>query len=93
MKHDKPYDKSVFRALTMITQFGFNMMVPIGMMTVLGIWLDQKFETGWITIVLFFVGVIAGGQNVWRMAKRIFADHEGKDKPAGEAQGKKQNGT
>ena len=55
MKHDKPYDKSVWRSLTMITQFGINMLVPIGLMTALGIFLDQKFETGWITIVLFFV--------------------------------------
>ena len=75
-KHDKPYDKSVFRSLTLITQFGINMLVPIGMMTVLGIWLDQKLETGWITIALFFVGAIAGGQNVWRMAKKGLADDE-----------------
>ncbi len=85
MKHDKPYDKSVWRSLTMITQFGINMLVPIGLMTALGIFLDQKFETGWITIVLFFVGAIAGGQNVWRMAKRIFAEHE----HSGEAKGEK----
>ena len=84
MKHDKPYDKSVFRTLAMITQFGINMLVPIGMMTLLGIWLDQKFETGWITVTLFFVGAIAGGQNVWRMAKRIFADHEQSEGTPGE---------
>ncbi len=77
MKHDKPYDKSVFRALTMITQFGINMLVPIGMMTAIGIWLDKRFETGWITVTLFFLGAVAGGQNVWRMAKRIFTEHEG----------------
>ncbi|MBR6478141.1 MAG: AtpZ/AtpI family protein [Lachnospiraceae bacterium] len=84
MKHDKPYDRSVFKALTMITQFGINMLVPIGMMTALGIWLDRRFETGWITVVLFFVGAIAGGQNVWRMAKRIFADHEAAEGTSGE---------
>lgn len=76
MRHDKPYDKSVFRSLTMITQFGLNMLVPIGMMTALGVFLDQRFETGWITIVLFFIGAVAGGQNVWRMAKRVFEEHE-----------------
>lgn len=76
MKHDKPYDKTVFRSLTMITQFGLNMLVPIGMMTALGVWLDGRFQTGWITIVMFFVGAISGGQNVYRMAKRIFSEHE-----------------
>lgn len=74
MKRDKPYDRTVFRSLSMITQFGLNMLVPIGMMTAVGILLDRRFETGWITIVLFFVGAIAGGQNVYRMAKKIFSD-------------------
>ena len=74
MKHDKPYDRTVYRSLAMITQFGLNMLVPIGMMTAFGIYLDQKFETGWITILLFFVGAIAGGQNVYRMAKKVFSD-------------------
>lgn len=76
MKRDKPYDRSVYRALMLITQFGINMIVPIGMMTALGIWLDKKFQTGWITVALFFVGAVAGGQNIYRMAKRFFADHE-----------------
>lgn len=76
MKHDKPYDRSVFQALSLVTQFGINMIVPIGMTTALGVWLDRRLETGWITIVLFFVGAIAGGQNVYRMAKRVFTDHE-----------------
>ncbi len=81
MKHDKPYDRTVFRSLAMITQFGLNMLVPIGMMTALGIWLDARLETGWITIALFFVGALAGGQNVYRMAKRIFSEHEDSGHP------------
>ncbi|MBO4749969.1 MAG: AtpZ/AtpI family protein [Lachnospiraceae bacterium] len=86
MKHEKPYDKSVFRSLTLITQFGINMLVPIAMMTALGIFLDQKFETGWITIVLFFVGAIAGGQNVWRMAKKGLNESERSKRTPGESQ-------
>lgn len=88
LKRDKPYDRTVFRSLAMITQFGLNMLVPIGMMTALGIWLDGKFGTGWITIVLFFAGAIAGGQNVWRMAKRIFSEHE----DSGDSKKNKSNG-
>ena len=76
MKHDKPYDRTVMRSLAMISQFGLNMLVPIGMMTAAGIYLDRRFETGWITIVFFFVGAIAGGQNVYRMAKKIFSDDQ-----------------
>lgn len=75
MKHDRPYDRSVYQTLTLISQFGINMIVPIGMMTALGVFLDRRFQTGWITVVLFFVGAIAGGQNVYRMAKRFFTKH------------------
>ena len=72
MKKDKAYDRTVFQALTMILQFGINMVVPIAMMTALGIWLDRKFDTGYFTVILFFVGALAGGQNIYRMAKQIF---------------------
>lgn len=72
MKRKKSYDKSVYKSLALITQFGINMIVPIAMMCALGIWLDGYFETKWITPVLFFVGAIAGGQNIYRMAKSIY---------------------
>lgn len=79
MKKDKPYDKSVYRSLILVTQIGVNMLVPIGMMCALGIFLDRKLETGWITVLLFFVGAIAGGQNVYRMVRRLYETPE--DKP------------
>ncbi len=65
-------DKNVYRALAMITQFGINMLVPMCMMTALGIFLDNKLGTSFITVVLFFIGALAGGQNVYRMAKRVY---------------------
>lgn len=70
------YDKSVYRALTMITQFGINMLVPICILSALGIYLDEKFGTSFWMIILFIVGAIAGGQNVYRMAKQIYAAEE-----------------
>lgn len=73
MKKEKPYDRTVYQSLTMIFQFGINMIVPIAMMTVLGIWLDRKLGTGYLTIVLFIVGAVAGGQNVYRMARGIYS--------------------
>ena len=68
--------RQTVRLLSMISQFGINMLVPICMMTALGIWLDRKFGTVWITIALFFAGAVAGGQNVYRMAKGFFKEHE-----------------
>ncbi len=80
----KPYDASVYRSLALITQFGINMVVPIGMMSALGIWLDRGFGTSFWTIVLFFVGAVAGAQNVYRMAKRVYAGTSAEEK-SGEA--------
>ena len=71
-RRKKHYDKSVYRSLAMITQFGINMLVPICIMTALGIYLDNRFGTSIWVIILFFAGAIAGGQNVYRMAKQVF---------------------
>ncbi len=79
MKKNKPYDRTVYQSLTMILQFGINMIVPIAMMTALGIWLDRKFEKGYFTMILFVVGAIAGGQNIYRMAKNIYSAPAGKE--------------
>jgi F0F1-type ATP synthase assembly protein I len=82
------YNKNVYQALTMITQFGINMLVPIFICTFVGILLDKKLGTSWITVVLFFVGALAGFTNVFRFAKQIYSqpavtrkrrtDHKGK---------------
>ncbi len=80
MKHKRSYDKSVFQALTLITQFGINMMVPIGLMTFLGVYLDKRFGTSYLVVLLFFVGAIAGGQNVYRLATKIYGKKEQKEK-------------
>lgn len=72
MKRKKPYDKSVYRSLALVMQFGINMVVPIAMMTALGIWLDNKLGTSYIMVLLFFAGAAAGGQNIYRMAKKIY---------------------
>ena len=82
----RKYDKSVYRSLVLITQFGINMLVPIGMLTAAGIWLDGKFGTSYWTILLFFVGAVAGGQNVYRMAKAVYApENENESKKEREA--------
>lgn len=76
MKKKRSYDRSVFQSLALITQFGINMLVPIGMMTWLGIYLDEKLETSYWTILLFFVGAIAGGRNIYLMAKKVYGQKE-----------------
>lgn len=78
-KHNPKYDRSVYRSMVLITQFGINMLVPICMMSALGIWLDGRYGTSFWTILLFFMGAIAGGQNVYRMAKKVYEAEEKAD--------------
>ena len=87
-RRNSKYDKSVYRSLVLITQFGINMLVPICMMSALGIWLDGRCRTSFWTILLFFVGAIAGGQNVYRMAKKVY---EAEEKEHDNAEENKQN--
>ena len=55
----KHYDRSVARSFTMVLQFGINMLVPICMMSALGIYLDQRFDTSYWMVIFFFAGAIA----------------------------------
>lgn len=73
MKRRKEDDRVVFQSLAMVTQFGLNMIVPICVMSAVGVWLDKKLGTSYLTILFFAVGAIAGGQNVYRMAKRMYS--------------------
>ncbi len=79
MRHKKGYDKSVFQSLSMITQFGINMLVPIGFMTYLGMYLDKRFGTSYLVILLFFVGAMAGGRNVYHMAKGVYGQKNSRE--------------
>lgn len=71
--HRRRYDKSVFRSFTLIMQFGINMLVPICLASAAGIWIDERLGTSYWMVVLFFVGAVAGGQNVFRMARSVYA--------------------
>lgn len=74
MKRQKGEERIVYQSLAMIMQFGLNMIVPICMMSALGVWLDRKLGTSFLTIVLFAVGAVAGGQNIYRIARGMCRD-------------------
>lgn len=67
------YDKSVYRSLTLITQFGINMLVPIFLCTIAGVFIGKKFSVEWIVIPLFLIGALAGFRNIFIMAKEIYS--------------------
>lgn len=66
------YNKNVYQALMMISQFAVNMLVPIFICFFIGVFLDRKFGTSFWMVVLFFVGALAGFTNVFRFAKKIY---------------------
>ena len=66
------YKKEVYRSLALIMQFGINMIVPILLCTFLGVFLDRLFDTSFITVILFFLGAIAGFRNIYIFAKSIY---------------------
>ena len=70
------FNRSVYQSLTMISQFGINMLVPVIVCSFLGIFLDKKLGTSYLVIILFFIGAAAGARNCYVFAKRIF------DKPS-----------
>lgn len=77
-RRKKGYDRSVYQSFAMIMQFGINMLVPICLLSALGIYLDEKLDTSFWMVVLFFAGAIAGGQNVYRLAKQIYSPSNNK---------------
>lgn len=75
------FNKDVYRSLALISQFGINMLVPIFLCMFLGIYIDGRLGTSYFTILLFFVGTLAGFTGVYKLAKRIYRkkDHDGKN--------------
>lgn len=71
--------RKVFQSLTLILQFGLNMIVPICLCTLFGVWLGEKYEIPIITVPLFIVGALAGFTNIFKMAKNIYKRDEKKD--------------
>ena len=64
MKQRKNDQRKVYQSFAMVMQFGLNMIVPIGMMSALGVWLDGKLGTSWITILFFAIGAEIGRAHV-----------------------------
>ena len=64
-------NSKVMRSLSMISQFTIHMLVPICMCSYIGYLLDEKFDTSFWFIFLFFIGALAGGRNIYLLAQKI----------------------
>ncbi|MBR5577359.1 MAG: AtpZ/AtpI family protein [Lachnospiraceae bacterium] len=84
--------QKVFKSLTLISQFAIHMLVPIFMCSYLGYMADQKRGTSFMFILGFFIGAIAGGRNVFLLAKKIYDDGESSPSKLYEESNKKRKG-
>ena len=73
----KKSDRQVFHALILVFQIGINMLVPIFMCSLLGIWIGDKTGISWMMIPFFFVGALAGFTNIYKMARKLYDKEDG----------------
>lgn len=66
------YNRNVYHALMMISQFGINMLVPIFLCSFIGLAIDRKAGTSFWVVIMFFIGAVAGFTNVFKLAKKIY---------------------
>ena len=57
-------------------QFGINMLVPIFLCSLLGLFIYRKTGTAVPLIILFFVGALAGFRNCYIQAKKVYRSDE-----------------
>ena len=71
----------VVQTLSLISQLGISMVVPILLCTVFGVWLERKLTVS-LTIPLIVLGVLAGARNVYvilRHAKNMIESEESEE--------------
>ncbi|MBR3525806.1 MAG: AtpZ/AtpI family protein [Lachnospiraceae bacterium] len=76
MEEKRKERRNAMQLLTMVTQFGITMLVPIFLCFFLGRVLDKRFGTAIWTIILFFVGAVAGFRNIYVLSRRYFQNND-----------------
>ena len=63
---------NIFRLLALFNQFALHILVPIFLCYFLGYRLDQKLGTSFLFVFFFFLGALAGGRNVFLLARKVY---------------------
>lgn len=69
--------KNSLRNLMLLTQLGMSVIVPILLCVYAGLYIEKRFDFN-ITLLLLFLGMLAGGRNAWLLVKKASAlpDHK-----------------
>ena len=80
MRDKKKQNRAIADALVMVLQLGINIIVPILLCTVVGMWLTKVFESNGYTIAGILIGVIASMKGAYKYLKGYLKrfDNEGK---------------
>ena len=73
------YKRSVYRTLSLVSQLGISIVVPILLCTFLGSWLEDKTSLP-LFIPLVVMGVLAGLRNAYILAIHANEDPDDKKK-------------
>ena len=72
MNKRKGNQSQIYQSLALVTQFGITMLVPIGLCSFLGWYLDKRLETDFLFVLLFFIGALAGFRNIFILARKVY---------------------
>ncbi len=66
--------KEVIRSLTLVSQLGFSIMVPMFLCLGIGLLIDKRFDTS-TAVWLMFLGLAAGFRNAIILAKNVMNEN------------------
>ncbi len=66
--------KSLVKAIFLISQIAFSMLVPIALGGVIGYFLDRWLGTSFLILLFLLLGIAAGYRNVWQLVKGYTKD-------------------
>ncbi len=70
-------DRKILKALSLISQLGISMVVPIGMCLFIGKLLDSALDTSPLFIIIFILLGIGGGfRSVYMIIKPYFSGQD-----------------
>ena len=76
MKDKKQSNQQIANSLVLVLQFGINVIVPILLCTMLGVFLTNRFGSKAFAIVGILIGIMAAFNGAYRMVKGYLKNPE-----------------
>lgn len=68
--------------LVLISQLAIHVLVPTFLCLMIGLWLDGRFGTGYLSLAGLALGILAGGRNAYLMAMNSVSEKKEEDPQA-----------